>query len=73
MFVEIVKARQVQEHILSCGHDNVGDRGSDLGDYMAEACDVACDVFEPEPQHSDGGDGSVCMELTLDDEFDDGV
>ena len=73
MFVEIIKARQAQEQFLSYGHDDVGDRGSDPGDCMAEASDVACDVCEPEPQHLDGEDGSVCMELKLDDEFDDGV
>ena len=80
MFIEIVKARQVQEQLLNDFHqDVVGDRGSDPGDYMTEAMDIeltndeACDEFGPGLQGADGNDGSVCMKLTLDDEFDDGV
>ena len=42
MFIEIVQARQVQEHLLHHSHqDVVGDRGSDPGDYMTEANDAA--------------------------------
>ena len=76
MMVAILIERQREEHVML---ESDPDRGSEMGEGGLESvcgdasCDVPCAVFEPEPQHSDGEDGSVCMKLTLDDEFDDGV
>ena len=61
MFITIVKARQVQEHCLNhVSQDDVGDRGSDPGDCLADSMDPDFAYGEEVANASDIALGS-CM------------